>query len=663
MSAEFLTPSLAVLGALVLICALSPRRANLARTLFVAIAAAAALRYQWWRWTDTIPDDWWASGQGIYTALCFAFEAAVLLDTLLGMVVLSRSVDRSGEADVHEAALRRMPTAGLPSVDVLIPTYDEGRDVLERTIVAAMALDYRNVTVWVLDDKRRPWVAALAAAKGARYLTRPDNAHAKAGNINAALAKTGGELIVVLDADFAVRRNFLWRTVGFFRDPAVACVQTPQYFFNKDPVQTNLGLYGRCADDQRLFFDVIMPARDAWGAAFCCGTGFVIRRSALQAIGGIPTGSLCEDMLTSIELKRRGLRTIYLKEELCIGLAPESVEAFFVQRSRWSRGNIQILFLSNGVFGRGLPLFYRLMFLPNYWALQLPARLAYVLIPLVYLTTGLAPLAAPDPAALFGHLLPATVASFGLVWWLGRDCYVPILSDAASLFMALRVAPATLLSFARPFGAPFRVTPKGSACGRAGDCVVVCACLALLAVTIAAIALNALPDWRVVEDPASLGIAAFWAMVNAVILGLAALIARDRPRRRASERFPVDAPARCGGVACTLVEASLTGAQFRFAAAPAVRPGERVSLVLPGVGEIDGRVMRQAGNALGVAFDAPCEAPGDTPGDTRGDDAYDALIRLLYTLPRPVARAAPPATLPLVATLAARLFGPEPAGA
>ena len=157
-------------------------------------------------------------------------------------------------------------------------------------------------------------------------------------------------------------QHALWRLVGFFRDPAIACVQTPQFFFNKDSVLTNLGLFDLVADDQRLFFDVIMPARDAWGAAFCCGTGFLMRRSALEAIGGIPTGSICEDMLTSIELKRRGLKTIYLKEELCIGLAPESVKAFFVQRVRWARGNIQILFLKNGVFGCGLPLFYRLLF-------------------------------------------------------------------------------------------------------------------------------------------------------------------------------------------------------------------------------------------------------------------------------------------------------------
>jgi cellulose synthase (UDP-forming) len=652
MSADFLVPNLAVLGALIVICALSPKRGNLARTAFAAIAAIASLRYQWWRWTDTIPEAWWLDRQGVYAFGCFAFEVIVLFDTLLGMAVLTRTIDRSAEADANENILRAMPIDELPSVDVLIPTYDEGSDVLERTIVAALALDYPNFTVWVLDDKRRPWVAELAKAKGARYLTCPDNAHAKAGNINAALARTSGDLVMVLDADFAVRRHALWRLVGFFRDPTIACVQTPQYFFNKDPMQTNLGLYDRCADDQRLFFDVIMPSRDAWGAAFCCGTGFVMRRSALEAIGGIPTSSLCEDMLTSIELKRRGLQTVYLKEELCIGLAPESINAFFVQRQRWSRGNIQILFLKNGVFGRGLPLFYRLLFLPNYWAVQLPARLAYVLIPLVFLLTGLAPIIVQDPWALVGHLLPAVIGSLGLVWWIGRAGYFPILSDAAGLFMAIRVVPATLKSLFAPFGAPFKVTPKGAAaCGQPGDCIVVGVCLALLALTLGAVAFNTLDGWRVIDDRTGLTLGAFWAIWNAAIVGLAALIAREQPRRRADERFALDLKARWRAVDqdgwqdCALQDASLGGASIGVAVSSLCR-GDRIALSLPGVGEVTARVVRVGAGSLGVAFEDITEA------------ARDGLIRLLFTEPRLVHRAAPPAALPLFGAIAHRLFGP-----
>jgi cellulose synthase (UDP-forming) len=654
MYANFLVPNLVVLGALILTCALSPRRGNIGRTVFVAIAVAVALRYQWWRWTDTIPEAWWSSSAGCYAFACFVFELVILCDTLIGMVVLARSVDRRGEADANEAMLQAMPAAELPSVDVLIPTYDEGADVLEQTIVAARALDYPNVTVWVLDDKRRPWVAELAAAKGAKYLTRPDNAHAKAGNINAALPRISGDLVMVLDADFAVRKHALWRLVGFFRDPTIACVQTPQYFFNKDPMQNNLGLFDRVGDDQRLFFDVIMPARDAWGAAFCCGTGFVIRRTALEAIGGIPTGSLCEDMLTSIELKRRDLRTVYLREELCIGLAPESVKAFFVQRVRWARGNIQMLFLRNGVFGGGLPLFYRLMFLPNYWAIQLPARIAYVLIPLVYLLTGLSPLIVRDPTALAGHLLPAVMGSLGLIWWVGRAGYFPILSDAANLFMAIRVAPATIKSFVAPFAMSFRVTPKGAAArGEIADRAVMMTCLLLLAVTIAAVGLNTNETWRVVHDRNGLAVATFWAIWNAAVIGLAAMIARDKPRRRTDERFALRLNARWRKGSASpwqdgvIEDASLGGARLVVPANANLRRGDSIELDIPEIGQATARVARPGTASVGLAFDPMAEA-------TR-----DQLIRLLFTEPRPVHRSTPPAALSLVGTMAHRLFGPD----
>jgi cellulose synthase (UDP-forming) len=360
-------------------------------------------------------------------------------------------------------------------------------------------------------------------------------------------------------------------------------------------------------------------------------------------------------MLTSIELKRRGLKTIYLKEELCIGLAPESVKAFFVQRVRWARGNIQILFLKNGVFGRGLPLFHRLLFLPNYWAVQLPARIAYLLIPLVFLSTGLAPIVVPDPWQLADHLAPAVIASVGFVWWIGRGGYVPILSDAAGLFMAIRVAPATLKSFAAPFRIGFRVTPKGLAArGQTTDRAVVATCLALLAVTLAAIALNTSDQWRVVGHRAGLGLGVFWAIWNAIIVGLAALIARDRPRGRADERFAMSTAARWRPVddiwhIGVIEDASLGGLRLGLAESCSLRPGDRVELGLPRVGEAMARVTRVEPDAVGLSFEA------------MADEARDRLIRLLFTEPRSVHRATPPAVLPLFGTLAGRLFGPDPA--
>ena len=258
-----------------------------------------------------------------------------------------------------------MPAATLPHVDVFLCTYNEDLEILEGPILAARNMDYPNFTVWVLDDGRRAWLRDFCAAHGVRYLTRPNNAHAKAGNINHALSKTDAELFAVLDADFTPRRDFLMRTVGFFEDPTIAIVQTPHHFRNSDIYQMNLGMGEQWPDEQRLFFDIVQPSRDAWDCAFCCGSASVQRRSALMDIGGIPTDSVTEDILSTLVLLRQGYVTRFLNEPLAFGLSSESVAAMFVQRQRWCRGGLQLLFLRDGVLGPGLTLDPALALLPD----------------------------------------------------------------------------------------------------------------------------------------------------------------------------------------------------------------------------------------------------------------------------------------------------------
>src|SRR5262249_1091052 len=152
----------------------------------------------------------------------------------------------------------------------------------------------------------------------------------------------------------------------------------------------------------------------------------------------------------------------------------------------------------------------------------------------------------PDPGSLTAYLGPSLIASMGLMWWLARECFFPIVTDASSLFLALRVAPTGLLSLVKPFGTPFAVTPKGaSAKGQRGHCFIFCPCLGLVVATLAGLAANGLDDWRVVQDRPTLAFAALWAVVNCVILGITAMIAREGPRYRAQERFSIEAPARC----------------------------------------------------------------------------------------------------------------------
>jgi cellulose synthase (UDP-forming) len=305
LGAEWALP-LAVAGFCIGVLPFLPVQRTWARCLAIAVGLLVTGRYVFWRFTETtLPADP-LTGAGFWVWLVFAFEAVAILNFSITYLMLTRRTDRRTDADRHAARLRALPAAEVPGVDVFICTYNEELQVLERTIIAARHLDYPNFRVWVLDDGRRGWLRDYCKRHRVGYLTRPDNRHAKAGNINHALSVTGAELFAVLDADFAPRRDFLIRTAGFFADPKIGIVQTPHHFFNPDPYQHNLHIGGTSPDEQRLFFDVIQPSRDAWGAAFCCGSASVQRRSAVVGVGGVPTESVTEDILSTLVLLRHG---------------------------------------------------------------------------------------------------------------------------------------------------------------------------------------------------------------------------------------------------------------------------------------------------------------------------------------------------------------------
>lgn len=356
-------PLALLVGFLLLFGKIWPWRAGLVATIGCTIAY-----YLQWRISQTIP---WGEGPGKlwWPLTCLLVESAALFDGAILLAILSRPRDRSAEADAGEARLRAAweeEPLNLPPVDVFIATYNEPREVLEKTILGCLALDWPDARIWVLDDGRRPWVRDLCKAKGAGYINRPDNKGAKAGNINHGLTVTDAPFVAVFDADFVPRRDFLLRTMGFFESDRIGIVQVPHSFYNHDPMQTNLGLQQAMPDDQRFFFEAIMPGRDGWDAAFCCGSNSVTRRTLFESIGGgLPEGSITEDMLLTLASLRQGYVTRYLNEPLAFGLAPESTTAFFVQRQRWAQGAIQILYLKEGPLGPGLKLRYRLLFLPT----------------------------------------------------------------------------------------------------------------------------------------------------------------------------------------------------------------------------------------------------------------------------------------------------------
>ena len=162
------------------------RDSSIARAIVVAIVLALMWRYMLWRWFSTLPP--FGFTLDTLTALVFiCVETAALVGATISFFFLSRVRDRAAEVEANMGWLTSLPTP--PLIDVLICTYNEEEAILEQTIVGALAMDYPNYRLWTLDDGRRPWLEALCERLGCGYITRADNAHAKAGNINNALRR------------------------------------------------------------------------------------------------------------------------------------------------------------------------------------------------------------------------------------------------------------------------------------------------------------------------------------------------------------------------------------------------------------------------------------------------------------------------------------------
>lgn len=530
-----LAPS-ALVAAFFLIFTLNvSRKATWTRAITCTFVLAFAVRYLWWRLTETVlpyPAEglafWWAW-------FLFIIETFAFIDIVLFLVAMSRYVDRSTEADRLGETFFARDAHDLPTVDVFIPTYDEPLDVLERTIVGALALDYPKdkLKIYVLDDKRRDWLRTFCEEKGVIHVIRPDNSHAKAGNMNNGLAVSTGEFIAIFDADFVPYRSFLRRTLPFFQDETIGIVQTPQHFFNADPIQANLGIEKLWPDEQRLFFDEMAPSRDAWDVSFCCGSCSIARRTAVDAIGGFPTESITEDLLTTLSMLNKGYKTRYLNERLSMGLAAENLKGYFVQRERWCQGGIQTLYLHNGPLrGPGLTLFQRVMFLPMSWLVQYIVRFAILIVPIVYLWTGVAPLYFTDVAELIFYQLPVLTAYFLLMAWLTPSRYLPLVSSAVGVFATFRLLPTVISSIVRPFGKPFKVTLKGSGNEEGTfDAYSFTWIAVLIGLTVLGLVINIVPEWQRIADGRFSVVAFWWAGLNVLVLLIAALACFERPRR------------------------------------------------------------------------------------------------------------------------------------
>jgi cellulose synthase (UDP-forming) len=370
----------------------------------VAVATiAVSLWYMWWR-LQTINHDAPIFSWALYIAECF------------GIFTLSLHLFMVSRLTVREAPL---PDAG-HTVDVFIPTYNESLDIVRRTVVKSISMEYPHKT-YLLDDSTRPEMRTLAEELGCYYIARTTNEHAKAGNLNNALANSNGEFIAFFDADHAPKSTFLVRTLGYFNNPKVAFVQTPQDFYNLDSYQHRVSrTTGRVWTEQSLFFRIIQRGKDYWDAAFFCGSCAIMRRSAIEAIGGIATGTITEDIHTSIRLHKYGFSSVYHAESLAFGIAPAHVEPFIQQRIRWGQGAMQVWRKEGVLFNRHLTFAQKLNYIASMsiyfdgWQ-----KFLYYITPVIVLLTGVMPLITTMDQFMI-HFVPFFVMSLWCFEELGR---------------------------------------------------------------------------------------------------------------------------------------------------------------------------------------------------------------------------------------------------
>lgn len=553
---------------------------NARRALLVVLVLILGFRYLQWRLMSFPWRDGWIQAQWWWWLIVLVVEAAVMIEVALFLTSITYLSDRKQQAKRAEMVMRHQYAMHgmtvLPSVDIFIATYNEGPEIIEKSILGALAVDYPNFEVYVLDDGSRVWLQVFCLQVGANYITRATNQGAKAGNINNALRRSSGSLILILDADFICFSNALWKVSGLFHNERIATVQTPQCFFNPDALQHSLGISSSWSDEQSFFFRLIARGRDALGVTFCCGSCSMHRRTALVEVGGFPTESITEDILLTIRLCARGWQTIYLAEPLAIGLAPETLESFFVQRKRWGRGGIQVAWLMLGT--KGLNFIQRTFFFPFSWITQYNSRLFFQFIPIVFFATGIAPIPNTEDGYLIHLQLPFLLALVVSMTILSDGFYLPVYSEGISLFASFELAPEILAAIIKPFGTGFSVTPKGhDSISQTTHCYtkILIPSSILLAINIAILLRIAFAvGSRVSESSQMLLIyGCAWCCLNSLLLILSVYLSLQRKQPRLEHRMSIGRPCRLiiqplngnpiQSHAGFLVDLSLSGALFK----------------------------------------------------------------------------------------------------
>ncbi len=394
-----------------------PRRALACQATILA-STFFTLAYLFWRAAFSVPVE--------YGWLAVACNVALLLVEVLGFA--ESLVHFRDVAGMRDHPLPACKPEEYPDVDVFIATYNEPDYLLIKTINGCKHLEYPDpskVHVWLCDDKRRPEIRALAERMGIGYFDRPDNEGAKAGNLNAAMARTSSPYVVTLDADMIVQSSFLMQTVPYFIDserrnaslPAeqqikLGLLQTPQCFHDPDVFQHGLYAENSIPNEQDYFYRTVEVAKTASNSVIYGGSNTVLAREALEAVGGFYTGSITEDFATGLLIESAGYVSLALPHPLASGSTPHTFAEHIQQRTRWGRGVI-VTARKLGIMRRaGLTLAQKTSYWSSvvYWYSPVK-NLIYLLSPLLFAVFAI-PVFKCSWLDLVVYWLPMFVAQF-----------------------------------------------------------------------------------------------------------------------------------------------------------------------------------------------------------------------------------------------------------
>ncbi|MEA5572158.1 glycosyltransferase family 2 protein, partial [Calothrix sp. UHCC 0171] len=433
-----------------------------------------------------------------------------------------------------------------------------------KTALAALACDYapEKKTVYVLDDGRperyraddpryeqfrgrRQELRRMCEEIGCIHMTRDNNDHAKAGNINTAFHKTGGDLVMILDCDHIPSRQFLMHTVGFFYDKKVSFVQTPHWFYNPDPFERNLVTEGRIPVGNELFYKVLQKGNDFWNAAFFCGSAAVIRKTHALEVGGIAVETVTEDCHTALRLHSKGYRSVYYDKIMVAGLAPDTFSSYVGQQVRWARGMAQILRLENPLFNPNLKLnlAQRICYLSatSHFLYGYP-RLVYAIAPTLFLLFGINSVQGLGIETL-AYALPHILLSLFCNHIIYKHVRFSFWNEIFEFVMSFQAGWVTLLALINPKLGSFNVTDKGiNIAKRTFDWR---SMRGLIIVSVMVVgSLLAVPYWLLLrpEDWQAVMVNTMWSGFNLILLSSALLVGFEQPQIRTAHRLQRQLP-------------------------------------------------------------------------------------------------------------------------